>query len=382
MIPYGKQFIDKIDIKNVSKSLKSDFITGGKYKEKLEKKFCDYLKVKYAVSCNSGTSGLQLAIESIDLKKNDVVIMPAINFIAAYNVCKKIGAKIYLSDVDPLTGQMTEKKFNECVKFYKIKNIKLIITMYLGGYPEEIEKFYKLKKKYKCVLLEDACHALGAKYNFRKKKYKIGSCKHSDLSVFSLHPLKTITSGEGGMITTNNKFFFKSMNLLKSHGIIRNKMYHWKYDIVKNGYNYRLSDINCALALSQFSKIEKFINTRASIFRLYTKNFHKIEDYYNINNINYTNDPSYHLILFSIKNNKFNFKKDKLLIFLLKKKIISQYHYIPIYNFKVHTGQIKKEFYKGAETFYRNSFSLPIFYGLKKKQILKILQELNNFINR
>lgn len=382
MIPYGKQFIDKIDIKNVSKSLKLDLITGGKYKEKLEKKFCDYLKVKYAVTCNSGTSGLQLAIESINLKKNDVVIMPAINFIAAYNICKKIGAKIYLSDVDPLTGQMTEKKFYECVNLYKIKKIKLIITMYLGGYPEDIEEFYKIKNIYNCILLEDACHALGAKYNFRNKKYKIGSCKHSDISVFSLHPLKTITSGEGGVVTTNNKLFFTSMNLLKSHGIIRNKIYHWKYDVVKNGYNYRLSDINCALALSQLSKIEKFVDTRASIFKFYKKNFYKIKDYYNINNINNKNYPSYHLIVFSIKNNILNFKKDKLLDFLLKNKIISQYHYIPIYNFKVYTGKIKKKFYEGAESFHRNSFSLPIFYGLKKKQIIKILSTLKKFIKK
>jgi dTDP-4-amino-4,6-dideoxygalactose transaminase len=380
MIPYGKQFIDKIDIRNVSRALNSKVITGGKYKEKLEKKFCDYFKVKYSVTCNSGTSALQLAIESINLKKNDVVIMPAINFVAAYNVCKKIGAKIFFSDVDPLTGQMTENKFNECVNFYKIKSIKLIITMYLGGYPEYIDKFYKIKKKYNCVLLEDACHALGAKYNYKKIKYKIGSCKHSDLSVFSLHPLKTITSGEGGVVTTNNKSFFKSMNLLKSHGIVRDKVRHWKYDVIKNGYNYRLSDINCALALSQLPKIGKFIKARASIFKFYKKNFYKIEKYFNINHINNQNLPSFHLIVFSIKNNILDLKKDKLLNFLLKNNIISQYHYIPIYNFKVYSGKINKALYQGAEKFYRNSFSLPIFYGLKKKQIIKILDTLKTFV--
>ena len=382
MIPYGKQFIDNRDIKNVSKSLKSELITGGKHKEKLEKKFCDYLKAKYAVTCNSGTSGLQLAIESINLKKNDVVIMPAINFIAAYNICKRIGANIYLSDVDPMTGQMTEEKFNECVNFYKIKKIKLIITMYLGGYPDDIEKFYKIKKKYNCILLEDACHALGARYNFKKKKYKIGSCKHSDLSVFSLHPLKTITSGEGGVITTNKKLFYKTMIINRSHGIVRNKIHHWKYDVVKNGHNYRLSDINCALALSQLSKIDKFVNYRASIFKFYKNFFYKIRDYYNINNINHKNYPSYHLMLFSFKNNISNFKKDRLLLFLLKNRIISQYHYIPLYNFKVYKGKIKKKFYEGAENFYKNSFSLPIFYGLKKEQILKILNVLKKFINK
>ena len=207
-IPYGRQYIDSQDIRIVSKALQEDLITTGRYVKKFEKKISDFLKVKYAVSCNSGTSALHLALMAINLKKDDVIIMPAINFIAVYNMARFMNAKIILSDVDALTGQMTPNLLLECIKNNKLKKIKAIITMYLGGYPENVVEFYKIKKKFKCYLIEDACHALGSRYLFNKKFLPIGSCKHSDISTFSLHPVKTITSGEGGLVTTNNKFFY------------------------------------------------------------------------------------------------------------------------------------------------------------------------------
>ena len=197
--------------------------------------------------------------------------MPSINFISSYNICKNIGAKIYLSDVDPTTGQMTPEDIKNTIKKYKIKNVKLIVTMYLGGYPENVYEFYKLKKKLKCYLIEDACHALGATYNFREKKIKIGSCYHSDVSVFSLHPVKPITAGEGGIVTTNSKKISDKVLLLRSHGILRKKK-HWEYDVVLIGHNYRLSDINCSLAKSQLNKIKNFFNVE-EIFRNYKINF-------------------------------------------------------------------------------------------------------------
>ena len=382
MIPYGKQDICKNDIELVSKALKNKYITGGKYKNILEKNFCKYLNVNYAASCNSGTSALQLAIESFDLKKNDTVVMPAINFVAAYNICNKIGVKIFLADVDPITGQMTEKTFNECVINYKLKKVKLIITMYLGGYPGEIQKFYKIKKKYNSFLLEDACHALGAKYKIKNEIYNIGSCKHSDICVFSLHPLKTITSGEGGIVATNNKRLYETINRLRSHGIVRDKKFHWKYDVIDSGFNYRLSDINCALAISQLNKINKFVKKRSIIFNSYKKFFYKNENFFYMNNVNNKNLPAYHLFIVSLKDNVLKCGKNKLFTYMLKNKIFVQYHYIPIYNFKIYNKKVNKKFYSGAEYFYKRSFSLPIFYKLNNNQINHILTMLVNFVKK
>ena len=256
-IPYGRQFINFQDIKFVSKALNEDLITTGNYVKKFEKNISKFFNVKYASTCNSGTSALHLAFMAVELKKNDVIIMPAINFIAAFNMARFMNAKIFLADVDPLTGQMTPRTLLECIKNNKLKKIKAIVTMYLGGYPENIVEFYKIKKKFNCYLIEDACHAMGAKYAYKKKYLYVGSCYHSDISTFSLHPVKTITAGEGGVITTNNKDIFDKIISLRSHGINKNKVFHWKYDVSRPGFNYRLSDINCALALSQLKQIDK-----------------------------------------------------------------------------------------------------------------------------
>ena len=259
-IPYGRQYIDSQDVRFVSKALKEDLITTGRFVKKFENKISKFFKVKHVASCNSGTSAIHLSLMAIDLKKDDVIIMPAINFIAVYNMAKLMNAKIFLADVDPLSGQMTPETLLECIKSNKLKKIKAIVTMYLGGYPENIIEFYNIKKKFNCYLIEDACHALGSKYLFNKRFLPIGSCNHSDISTFSLHPVKTITSGEGGLITTNNKFFYNRIISLRSHGIHRIKNFHWKYDISEGGFNYRLSDINCALSLKKLKKINKIIN--------------------------------------------------------------------------------------------------------------------------
>jgi dTDP-4-amino-4,6-dideoxygalactose transaminase len=224
-IPYGRQYIDHQDIKFVSRALKEDLITTGSYLRKFENKISNFLKVKYVASCSSGTSALHLALMAIGLKKDDVIIMPAINFIAVFNMARLLNVKIFLADVDPLTGQMTPNTLLDCIKNNKLKKIKAIVTMYLGGYPENIDEFYKIKKKLGCYLIEDACHALGAKYSYGQKHLSIGSCKHSDICTFSLHPVKSITTGEGGLVTTNSKDFYNKIISLRSHGILKKKKF-------------------------------------------------------------------------------------------------------------------------------------------------------------
>jgi dTDP-4-amino-4,6-dideoxygalactose transaminase len=379
-IPYGRQYIDSQDIKFVSMALKEDLITTGHYVKKFENKISKFFKVKYAASCNSGTAALHLALMAIDLKKNDVIIMPAVNFIAVYNMARFMNAKIFLADVDPLTGQMTPETLQECIKNNKLKKIKAIVTMYLGGYPENVIKFYNIKKKFNCFLIEDACHALGAKYLYNKNFLSIGSCKHSDISTFSLHPVKTITSGEGGLIATNNKVFYNRIVSLRSHGINKDKNYHWKYNLSKSGFNYRLSDINCALGLGQLKKINKFLNYRKNIFNTY-----KVE-LKNINTVLFssykTSKPSYHLFLISINFKKIKSTKDKLLKFLRKNKILCQYHYIPIYKFKLFDQKINLKSYKGAEFYYKNTISLPIFYNLNISFQKTIIKKIKLFLNK
>jgi len=379
IIPYGRQHIDSQDIRFVSKALKEDLITTGRYVKKFENKISQFLKVKYTITCNSGTSALHLAFMAIDLKKNDTIVMPAINFIAVYNMARLMNAEIFLADVDPLTGQMTPETLLECIKKNKLKKIKAIITMSLGGYPENVIEFCNIKKKFNCYLIEDACHALGAKYLYNKRYLSIGCSKHSDISTFSLHPVKTITSAEGGLVTTNNKLFYEKIIALRSHGINKHKDLHWKYDIKRIGFNYRLSDLNSALGLSQLYKINKFIIFRRKIFNFYNKNLKK---YGNLITFPFykKNKPSYHLFLISINFDRINTSKDKLLKFLKKNNIFCQYHYIPIYKFSLFKKKLDLNLYKGAEYYYKNTFSLPLFYNLDFNSVEIVLKKIKLFL--
>jgi len=381
VIPYGKQYIDKSDIKSVSKALRGELLTTGVFVKKFEYSIKKLLKSKFVISCSSGTAALHLALLSINLRSGDSIIMPSVNFIATYNLSRVIGAKIFLADVDPATGQMTPKTLIECINKNNIKNIKAIVTMPLGGYPENVIEFFKIKKKLKCFLIEDACHALGAKYFFRNKKIFIGSCKHADISTFSLHPVKTITSGEGGLVSTNNTLLAKKLVLLRSHGIKRKKNKHWQYDILQSGFNYRLSDINCALALSQLSKIKKFIDYRKKVFLLYQEKLEKYKEFITFPRYNKKDLPSYHLFLILINFKKLNTTKENFFVFFKKKKIVCQYHYIPIYKFSIFKKNKSFKNYK-AETFFKNAISIPIYYNLKYRQQLFIIKTIESFLEK
>ena len=325
-ISYGKQFIDSNDIKIVGESLKEEFITTGNYVKKFEKEIKKISNSKFAYTCVNATAGLHLAFLSINLKKNDIVVMPAINFISAFRMANLLGAKIYLADVDPLSGQMTPETLKKCIKKNNLKKIKLILTMFLGGYPENANKFFALKKKYKCFLIEDACHAFGARYKINNKFIPVGSCKHSDMCVFSFHPVKPITTGEGGAVTTNNRKIANEIALLRNHGIVKSGQY-WNYDINKLGFNYRLSDLNCSLGVSQIKKLTLFIKKRKKIFSLYKDKFLKHSKYIKIFDSS-KNLNSFHLILVSIDFNKLKYKKNHMLNYLNNKNIFPQFHLI------------------------------------------------------
>ena len=376
-ITYNKQYIDNHDVRIISEAVQDDYITSGKYVKLFEKKLCDYLKVKYAVSCINGTAGLDLAFRGINLSSKDNVIMPAVNFIASYSMASKINANIYLADVDPFTGQMTPKTLIECIKKNKLKKIKAIVTMYLGGYPENIVAFFKLKKKYKFYIIEDACHALGSKYQNNKKQFMLGSCRHSDISVFSFHPVKTITTGEGGAVTTNNKLIQKKIREIKNHNILRDKKY-WDYDIKNFSANYRLSDINCALGITQLKKINIFIKNRKKSFFYYSTEISKFKNYINLPKYEASKNSSFHLFLINLNLKKIKTTKDKFFKYLNKNNIFPQFHYKPLYLFSFYKRKSSK-FY-GADEYYKNTLSLPIYFGITRSEQNYILMKLKKFI--
>ena len=378
IINYGRQHIDNDDYNSVQNSLNNNLLTSGPFVESFEENLQKKLKSKYITSCTSGTSALHLAFKSIEIKKNDIVVMPIVNFVSASNILFNLGAKIYFTDVDPISGLMTPKTLNECLKKNKLNKIKLLLTTYIGGNCENNIIFYKLTKKLNCYLIEDACHALGTKYKYLNKDYHIGSCKHSDISVFSLHPLKSITTGEGGFMATNNYEFYKKSKLFRSHGIVRGKE-HWLYDIKEPGYNYRLSDLNCSLGVSQLKKLDKFIKKKNKIAKIYLR---KLKNIPNVTIPQVSKDiiSAFHLCVIPIDFKKIKKNKENLMKFFLKKKIRLQQHYIPINKFSFYKSKIKGNF-SNSDIYFKNSLTLPIYYSCTEKVIEKVTKNLNNFVN-
>jgi len=375
IIPYGRQYIDTKDISAVSKTLKNDKITSGNEVQKFEDKINNFLKCKFSITCNSGTSAIFLAMQAINIKKNDVIVMPVINFIASHNIAKLFGAKIFLADVNAQTGQMTPEDFINCCKKFKLKKVKALIVMYNGGYPENADKFIELKKKYGFFIIEDACHALGASYINKKKNIMVGSCRHSDLCTFSFHPLKSITTGEGGIVTTNNRYLYDKVKKLSSLGI-KKKKNHWEYDVLFTGLNFRLNDFQCALGISQLKKLKKFLSYRKKIFSEYIKSLKDLKEI-QLPSFNSKYKSSNHLFIIQLKNFSLN-QKNTFIKYMLKKKIILQYHYIPIYKFKIFKGKYSS---KSSKIYFNTSVSLPIYFGLSKQQQQYIVKSIKNYFH-
>ena len=377
IIRYGKQYIDKKDKKSVFDALSNEYITTGPVVNKFEERLGKFLGCKFTHTCSSGTAAIHLAMLSLDLKQNDIILMPAVNFIASYNMAKAMKLRVYLVDVDENTGQITPDKVIECIIKNSLKKIKALVLMYHGGYPEYVIDFYNLKKKYKFFIIEDACHAFGASYKNKNTLIKIGSCKNSDICTFSMHPLKSITSGEGGIITTNNLAISKKIKLYRNHGISKNIKKYWKYDVENLGYNYRLSDINCALGLSQLNKLNFFLKKRKKIYEKYFREFKNFNKNLMVPAYSNTIRPSYHLFLININFENLKKNKDDFMKYLNHYKIYAQFHYIPIYRFKVYKE--KKIKLNGSEKYFKQAISIPIFVLLKEKEQKKIIKIIKNY---
>ena len=381
MIPYARQHISNQDINFVKKILKSEYLTSGPTIIKFEKKVAEYCKAKFAVATNSATSALHIACLCLGLKKDDYVWTSPISFVASSNCALYCGAKIDFIDIDPST-------FNICIQALKRKLIiakkknklpKILIPVHLGGLSCDMLEIKNLAKKFKFKIIEDASHAIGGRYRDKP----IGSCKYSDITVFSFHPVKIITSAEGGMALTNNKELTNKMKMLRNSGITRDKKIMknhnnnpWYYEQLKLGYNYRISDVHSALGLSQLNKIDIFTKRRNYLSNIYDKELKKLNIKFqeNLNN----SYSSRHLYICRIPESK----RKKIIFYLLKKKIMTNLHYIPIYKhpFYRHLG-FKNYKLKNTEKYYKEALTLPLYYSLSIKEQKKVIKTLRKALD-
>tara|TARA_Y100000816_G_C26106008_1_gene587838 strand:+ start:2572 stop:3708 length:1137 start_codon:yes stop_codon:yes gene_type:complete len=377
MINYSRQLIYKDDINSVIQVLKSNYLTQGPKVSQFEKNISNYCNSKFAVAVNSATSGLHIACLSLGLKKNDIVWTSAISFVASANCALYCGAKIDFLDISlnnfNLDIDLLEKKLETARRKKQLP--KIIIIVHFAGLPCDMKKIYKLKKKFKFKIIEDASHALGAKY-FNNK---VGNCKFSELCVFSFHPVKPITTGEGGVVTTNKKKIYQKLNLYREHGIKRitsKKTRPKYYEQISLGYNYRMNDLQAALGIQQLKKLNAFNNIRDHLFNRYEKKLNnvkiikpkKFKNFYSTN----------HLYIILLKADKIKYR-DKVLKKLIMNKIGCNIHYMPIYKHPFYNKKKYKNL-KNSELFYKNCISIPLHQSLKYSQQDKIINILNKVI--
>jgi len=382
-IPYGRQFIDKNDIKEVVKVLKSDWLTQGPMVQKFEESLAEYCAVKYAVAVSSGTAALHLACLVAGFKKGDEAVTSPITFLATPNAVLYTGAKPVFADIDYDTVNINPEEIKKKIN----GKTKAILPVHFAGLPCDMPKIAKIAKKHNLAVIEDACHALGAEYKANGKWVKVGSCKHSDMAVFSFHPVKHITTGEGGAITTNNKKIYERLKALRSHGIYKDKSImkkgQWHYEMRSLGFNYRITDFQCALGFSQLKKISRFIKRRIEITDMYNnffKNIRGMEIPFSGNDFK----SSWHIYALKIDYKYFGFKRQAFMDALKKRGIATQVHYIPVYKQPFYKTNYKSGFrhYPGAEAYYEKALTLPVYLGLTDKDIGRILSCIRRILNK
>ena len=379
IIPYSRQSVNKKDIAAVKKVLNSNFLTQGPEVEKFENALKNKFSSKFCTVVNSATSGLYLACRSANISKKDIVWTSVNTFVSTANVILHCGAKVEFLDIN-FDGNIDvinlEKKLLFAKKIKKLP--KALIIVHFAGLACDMEKIFKLSKKFKFKIIEDASHAAGSVY----KGDKIGSCKYSDFCVFSFHAIKSITTGEGGAVFSKIKKNDDKIKLLRSHGINKNKNkffnkskvnYDWYYEAIDIGFNFRLTDFQCALGISQLKRLELFINKRREIAHRYI-NFVKNPKLI-LPNLYEDNLSSWHLFIVRCDKEK---NRRKLYHYLKNNNITSVLHYIPINN---HYFYRKKKYqnFKKAKNYYDTALSIPIYPELKKKELNKIIKLLNKF---
>ena len=383
MIPYGKQSISKSDIEAVKKVLKSDFITQGPKVPEFEKKVKNFVGSKYAFAMNSATSSLHIACLAIGLKKGDFLWTSSNSFVASANCGIYCGAKIDFVDIDPNSYNMDMKLLKEKLEIAK-KNKKLpkvVIPVHMAGQSCDMKTMCALSKQYGFKIIEDASHGIGSKYN---DKY-VGGCQYSDITVFSFHPVKIITTGEGGVATTNNRALAKKIDILRTHGITKNKKdminpSHgpWYFEQLELGFNYRMTDIHASLGINQMKSLKKFVTKRNSLAR----NYNNLLKALPLSTPEQSENTlsSFHLYIVRVDLKKLKNKKNKIFNLLRKKGIGVNVHYIPIHYHPFYQNlKFKKGYLPETEKYYEEALSLPIYPDLSfkdQKYIVNSLEEV------
>lgn len=377
MIPYGKQTIDEDDIAAVVEVLRSDFLTTGPKVQEFETSLCELTGAKHAIACANGTVALHLAALALGVEQGNAVIVPSLTFLATANAARYCGAEVVFADVDPNTGLMGAKELKEALTRCGDLNPKAVFPVHLTGQCANLVEIKEVADQYNLKIVADASHAIGGTLH----DSPVGSCVYEDITTFSFHPVKTVTMGEGGAVTTNNPEYAKHMARLRHHGMVaKPEQGSWYYEMSELGYNYRITDIQCALGISQMKKLERFVERRREIVNLYNKLLAPLSDIIRTPIENGYCNPAWHLYAIQIDFEKVKIGRKEFINALRSKNIGTQIHYIPVHHQPYYKNRYGDIALPGADAYYERTLSLPLYPNMDDSDVELVVTELKNII--
>ena len=393
-IPYGRQSIDESDIAAVVDVLKSDWLTTGPMVETFEEAFASHVGVAHAVACSSGTAALHLALEALWLAEDDHVVVPAISFLATANAVRFMGAEVIFADVDAETGLMSAAHAESAIKRAAGGNVKAIMPVHFAGQSAHMADLKSFADKDGLSVVEDACHALGASDGSGEEPAPVGACARSDMATFSFHPVKSITTGEGGMVTCQSSDLAERLKRMRNHGMSRDARGFlnaamafegetpnpWYYEMEEVGFNYRLSDIQCALGVSQLARLDEFVARRRALADLYDRELSDLAPAMRPLARQPGGASAWHLYVVLLDFEAIGASRGQVMEALNAASIGSQVHYVPLYRQPYYQQRYGRKTLPGAEAYYERCLSLPIYPGMRDEDVGRVAGTLKKII--
>lgn len=377
VLPYGRQTIDDDDIAAVADALRGDFLTTGPTVEAFERAFAETVGARHAVACANGTAALHLAMLALKVQPGEVVIAPSITFLATANCARYVGADVIFADVDPASGLMTPETLAAALDRLAGRRLRAVLPVHLRGDACELPALEALAGRHGAVLVEDAPHALGTTATFGNAAETIGDVRHSAMATFSFHPVKTIATGEGGMVTTNDAALAERLRTLRSHGMTRPPGADpWWYEMSEPGFNYRLPDILCALGLSQLRKLPAFAARRRALAAAYIEALAPLAPLVTPAATPTWSDPVLHLMTVLIDFESAGLSRRAVVEGLRARGVGSQVHYIPVHSQPYYRGLYGEPSLPGAEAWYARCLSLPLYPGMADGDVGRVVDAL------
>jgi UDP-4-amino-4,6-dideoxy-N-acetyl-beta-L-altrosamine transaminase len=377
VLPYGRQTIEDDDIAAVVEALKADFLTTGPRVEAFEAAFAETVGARHAVACANGTAALHLAMLALDVQPGEVVIVPSITFLATANCARYVGAEAVFADVDADSGLMTPQTLADALTRVGDRRLRAVLPVHLRGDVGDLPALAALAAEAGGVLVEDAPHALGTTMTFGNVTERVGDVRHSAMATFSFHPVKTIATGEGGMVTTNDAALAERLRTLRSHGMVRPAGADpWWYEMPEPGFNYRLPDILCALGISQLKKLPRFAARRRALAQAYEAALAPLAPVVRPAASPAWSDPVLHLMCVLIDFQAAGVTRRQVVERLRDRGVGTQVHYIPVHRQPYYRERYGELELPGAEAWYARCLSLPLYPGMADEDVGRVVEAL------